>query len=199
MYRTLCKLTDLLKLSLLWLLFSLPVITIGASTVAAMSVALKMVDDEEGYFFKSFLKAFRENWKQGTVLWLITIVAVYAIYLDFQLFEAVPGNPIGFLIVGMLAIFLAVITLVYAYPLVARYENTLFRTLQNSINISKRYFGRTLCMVFVVWLETLLFRFNATLLFVGLIIGPGFLIFTVASFSKRVFQMIEKESDSSDS
>ncbi|MGN1158640.1 MAG: YesL family protein [Lachnospiraceae bacterium] len=193
LYRTLCKFTDLVKLNLLWLLFSLPIITIGVSTVAAMSVALKMVDDEEGYFLKGFLKAFRENWKQGTVLELITIAACYAIYLDFQLFEAVPGNPIGFLIVGIIASFLTIVTLVYAYPLVARYENTLFRTLQNSISISKQYFGRTLLMVFAVFLEVLLFQFNSTLLLIGLIVGPGFMIFTVAAFSKRIFQSIEKE------
>ena len=101
LYRFLNKLLDVLKLNFMWLLFSLPIVTIGASTVAAMYVALKMTDDEEGYIGKQFVKAFKENWKQGTVLWLITIVAVYAIYLDFQLFEVVEDNPIIFLIVEL--------------------------------------------------------------------------------------------------
>ena len=47
-------------------------------------VALKMAR-EEGYITKSFFKAFKENWKQGTVLWFITIVCSYIIYLDFML------------------------------------------------------------------------------------------------------------------
>ncbi len=193
LYRFLSKMVDVLKLNFLWILFSLPLLTVGTSTVAAMSVALKMTDDEEGYIGKSFVKAFKENWKQGTLLWLITVVAVYAVYLDFQFFEAVEGNPILFLIIGIVSSVLVVVALIYSYPLIARYENTLLHTIQNSIDISRKYFGRTLLLVFVVAFEFLLFQFNTTMLFFGLIFGPGFMIFTVAAFSKRVFQEIEKE------
>lgn len=193
LYRFLCKLLDVLKLNFLWLLFSLPIVTIGASTVAAMSVALKMTDDEEGYIGKGFVKAFKENWKQATVLWVITVVAVYAVYLDFQLFEAVEGNPMVFLIIGIVSAALVIISLLYSYPLLARYENTLLRTIQNSIDISRQYFGRTLLLVVLVFFEWLIFQFNSTLLFFGILIGPGFIIFTISAFSKRIFQQIEKE------
>lgn len=193
LYRFLMKFLDVLKLNFCWLLFSIPIVTIGASTVAAMSVALKMTDDEEGYIGRSFVKAFKENWKQGTLLWLITVVAVYAVYLDFQLFEAVEGNPMVFLIVGIVSTALVIVALIYSYPLIARYENTLFRTLQNSIDISRQYFGRTLLLVVLVFFEVLVFQFNTTLVFFGVLIGPGFVIFTIAAFSKRIFQQIEKE------
>ena len=73
-YKFLSKFLDVVKLNFFWILFSIPVITVGASTVAAMSVGLKMVDDEEGYIGKNFLKAFKENWKQGTILWIITVL-----------------------------------------------------------------------------------------------------------------------------
>ena len=149
-YKFLSKFLDVVKLNFFWILFSIPVITVGASTVAAMSVGLKMVDDEEGYIGKNFLKAFKENWKLGTILWMITVVAVYAIYLDFQLFEAVENNPIIFLIIGMASIALAVAALIYSYPLTARYENTLINTIQNSINISRKYLGNTLLLVIIL-------------------------------------------------
>lgn len=193
LYRFLSKLLDVIRLNFLWIIFSLPIVTVGASTVAAMSVALKMTDDEEGYIGRGFLKAFRENWKQGTVLWLITAAALYAIYLDFQFFEALEGNPMIFLIVGIVSIILAASALLYAYPLVARYENTLFRTLQNSIEITRRYVGRTLFLVFLLAVEFVVFQYNRTMLFFAIILGPGFAIFTVASFSKRIFQRIERE------
>ena len=183
----------MVKLNFFWILFSIPVITVGASTVAAMSVGLKMVDDEEGYIGKNFLKAFKENWKLGTILWMITVVAVYAIYLDFQLFEAVENNPIIFLIIGMASIALAVAALIYSYPLTARYENTLINTIQNSINISRKYLGNTLLLVIILAVEYIVFNFNKTMLFFGIILGPGFMIFTIAAFSKRIFQKIEKE------
>lgn len=193
LYRFLSKLLDVIRLNFLWILFSIPLVTIGASTVAALSVALKMADDEEGYIGRSFLKAFRENWKQGTVLWLITLVALYAIYLDFQFFEALEGNPMIFLLVGILSIVVVVSALLYAYPLAARYENTLFRTIQNSIDITRRYVGRTLFLVFVLSLEFLLFQFNQTMLFFAILLGPGFMIYTLAAFSKKTFLLIEKE------
>ena len=163
-YRFLCRFMDMLKLNFMWILFSLPLVTMGASTAAAMSVALKMVDDEEGYIARAFLKAFKENWKQGTALEVISLVAIYAVYLDFQLFEAVKGNPVMFLIVGMLSGVVITMSLIYAYPLAVRYENTLVKTIQNSFEI---YFG--------------------------ILIGPAFIIFTVAAFGKRIFQKIEKE------
>lgn len=193
LYRFLSKLLDVIRLNFLWILFSIPLVTIGASTVAALSVALKMADDEEGYIGRSFLKAFRENWKQGTVLGLITLVALYAIYLDFQFFEALEGNPMIFLLVGILSIVVVVSALLYAYPLAARYENTLFRTIQNSIDITRRYVGRTLFLVFVLSLEFLLFQFNQTMMFFAILLGPGFMIYTLAAFSKKTFLLIEKE------
>ena len=193
LYRFLSKLLDVIRLNFLWILFSIPLVTIGASTVAALSVALKMADDEEGYIGRSFLKAFRENWKQGTVLGLITLVALYAIYLDFQFFEALEGNPMIFLLVGILSIVVVVSALLYAYPLAARYGNTLFRTIQNSIDITRRYVGRTLFLVFVLSLEFLLFQFNQTMMFFAILLGPGFMIYTLAAFSKKTFLLIEKE------
>lgn len=193
LYRFLSKLLDVIRLNFLWILFSIPLVTIGASTVAALSVALKMADDEEGYIGRSFLKAFRENWKQGTVLGVITLVALYAIYLDFQFFEALEGNPMIFLLVGILSIVVVVSALLYAYPLAARYENTLFRTIQNSIDITRRYVGRTLFLVFVLSLEFLLFQFNQTMMFFAILLGPGFMIYTLAAFSKKTFLLIEKE------
>ena len=129
-------------------------------TVAAMSVALKMADDEEGYIGRSFLKAFKDNWKQGTVLWLITVAASYAIYLDFQFFEALEGNPILFLIIGIASTVLAVSALLYSYPLIARYENNLFRTINNSIDITRKYMGRTLLLSAILIVEFILFQFT---------------------------------------
>ena len=66
------KLLDVLLLNLLWILCSLPVVTIGAATCAAFSVTLKMVDDEEGYIVKPFFKYFKQNFKQGTLMWIFT-------------------------------------------------------------------------------------------------------------------------------
>lgn len=192
LYRFLSRVLDILKLNFLWILGSLPVFTIGASTTAAMSVALKLADDEEGYITKSYFEAYKANFKQGVPMGLIFLVAWYAVYLDFQLFGAVKNNPVILLIIGMVSVFLVIIAMIYSFPLLARYENTVVRTIQNSMDISRKYFGKTLILVILVAAEVLIFQYNSTMIFLGILFGPGFIIYTVAAVSKRVFLQIER-------
>lgn len=62
------KLVDLLVLSGLWVILSLPVVTIGASTAALYYVTLKLASNEEGYTVRSFFHAFKENLIPGIPL-----------------------------------------------------------------------------------------------------------------------------------
>lgn len=190
-YKFIVRLWDLIQLNFCWLLCSLPVVTAGASTVAACSVALKMAEDTEGYIVRSFFKAFRENLKGGIPLGLLTMVAVYAVYLDFQFWGATESAV--FLVMGIVAIFVFVMGLLYAFPLMARYENGFIKTLKNSYDISTRFFLQTLLTVFIVAVEIVLFLWNTTLLFIGLIVGPAVVIYTVCAFAIRLFRQIEKE------
>ena len=123
---------------------------------------------------------------------LIFLVAWYAVYLDFQLFGAVKNNPVILLIIGMVSVFLVIIAMIYSFPLLARYENTVVRTIQNSMDISRKYFGKTLILVILVAAEVLIFQYNSTMIFLGILFGPGFIIYTVVAVSKRVFLQIER-------
>lgn len=193
LYRFLGKFWDLVKLNFMWLLFSLPVITIGASTVAAYSVAMKMVDDEEGYVARSFVSAFKANFRQGTVMGLVFLAATYAIYLDYEINRVSEEGSIILIVIGIVSVFVYVTAMLYAFPLLARYENGIVATIQNSMEISRRYFGRTLLIVGMLLVEYVVFHFNTVLLCFGFLFGVSFAIFTVAAFSKRIFQEIEKE------
>ena len=62
------RLLDVLFLNFLWIICSLPIVTIGAATCAAFSISLKMVDDEEGYIGKAFFKEFKKNLAQSFFL-----------------------------------------------------------------------------------------------------------------------------------
>ena len=54
------KVADALILSFFWLIFSLPIVTIGASTSALYYTTLKIAENKEGYLFKTFLKGLRK-------------------------------------------------------------------------------------------------------------------------------------------
>ena len=193
LYRFLSRLWDILQVNFYWLICSLPIITLGASTAAAFKVCLKMVDDEEGYIGREFFRGLKENWKQGTVLEILTLLCIYVVYLDVQIFEAAEDNPIIFLIIAMVSGFIFFLCLIYAYPLIARYRNGLFATLKNSYTLSRKFFGRTVMLCVVLAVEIFVWFFNLKTLFVGLFIGPACMIFTIAGVSLRIFQQIEKE------
>lgn len=194
-YQFFTRLWDMIKLNFFWLLCSLPVVTIGASTVAAYTVTLKMIGDQEGYIGKEFFKAFRENLKNGIPLGLISLVAAYAVYLDFQIFGALEDAPLMILIMGVVAIFVFVLGLIYAFPLSARYENTLVNTLKNSWEISLRYFGRTVLLLVVLAVELVLFFFTNWMMILFALIGPSCLFLTVSGFAMYIFGRLEKEPD----
>lgn len=195
LYKFICRFWDMVVLSFLWYVFSIPIITIGASTVAAYSVALKFVDDEEGYTVRSFIKAFKENLKQGMILGIITIVSFYLVYLDLCLFHAIKSNPLPLLLVGIVAGIYYTASLLYAFPLTARYHNSIREIMRNSRQICVHYFLRTALMLVLVILLILAAMWNGVTLIFGVIIGPAFIILTMAAFSKRIFQKIEKSQD----
>jgi uncharacterized membrane protein YesL len=187
------RLWDIVKISLLWLLCSIPIITIGPATVALNKITLQMVDEAEGYVARDFLKAFKENFKSSILLGLLGVAALYAVYLDMQFFQVLEGSPMLFLVAAIITGFVCSMAFIYAFPLMARYDNSTFRTLRLSYEIATRYFLRTLLLAFFIALEIVLFQWNYTLMFVGALIGPGTIALTVSSFAMRFFREIEKE------
>ncbi len=192
-YQFISRLWDMVKLNLMWILFSIPIVTIGPATIAAFSVTMKMVDDTEGYIARQFVKEFRKNLKNGIPLGLLFLLGIEVINIDFQLFSKMPDNPMAPLVFGIIMIFVMLMGFVYAFPLSARYENTLVRTIQNSVAIATRYFVRTLFLFFILAIEVVLIFFNYTTLFIGLLIGPACIFLTISGFAVPFFREIEKE------
>lgn len=193
LYRFITWLWDIIKLSVLWTVFSIPIVTIGPATVALCYVTNQMVEDLEGRIAHTFVREFKNNLKKGIPLGLIALVCIYAVYLDFQFYQALEGNPIQFLILGILALVIFLMSFIYSFHLMARYENTLFRTIKNSYDIATKYFGRTILLVIFVGLEFVFWFWNMTTIFMGLFIAAGALAYTISAFAMKVFHDIEKE------
>jgi uncharacterized membrane protein YesL len=187
------RLWDIVKISLLWLVCSIPIVTIGPATVALNKITLEMVDESEGYVARDFLKAFKANLKTSIPLGILGVAALYAVYLDMQFFHAVEGSPMLFLVAAIITGFVCSMAFIYAFPLMARYDNRTLRTLRLSYEIATRYFLRTLLLAFLVALEIVLFLWNYTLMFIGVLVGPGTIALTVSAFAMRFFREIEKE------
>ena len=194
LYKFMNRLLDMIKLNFLWILCSLPIITMGAATTAAFTITLKMVEEEEGYIARPFFREFKNNLVKGSVIGIIQLFAMYTIYLDFQL-SKVEGKGTMFTVVGVLAIFLAFMHLIYAYALLARYETTSINTLRNSYSIGLRYFFKTLGLFLIIVLECAVFMWNFTTILLGMLIGPACIIFTISGFARPLFRLIENDNE----
>jgi len=144
-------------LNLLWFICSIPIVTIGASTTALYYVSFKIVKDEDNSLTRLFFRAFRENFRQATVLWLI-LLAVGALlagdgYLLYRLCTHSSGRDA--MIFTLMAAFVIaaavvyVIVLLYVFPLTASVSNTNFAMLKNSFLIGIRYLFCTI-VVFAI-------------------------------------------------
>ena len=107
--RFLGKLFDLMYLNLLFLLCSIPIVTIGASLTAMYSVALKMVKNEETYIGKDFFKSFRMNFKQGTIIWILFLLIGWVMYADTQIVKTMTVSWAKPLRIGIFSISLIIL------------------------------------------------------------------------------------------
>lgn len=151
LFRGLTKAGDFLILGFLMVVFSLPVITLGASVTAAFYVALKLVRDEEGYVFKGFIKSFKENFKQGFLIELIVgLLGVFVIEdIRICMYWAEGGNSLArlamYVFFGIALVLVAVTT--YVFPMLAKFDNTVIGTLKNALIISMHHLGQTFVML----------------------------------------------------
>ena len=143
------KIAQTAWLNILWLVFSLPVITLGASTTALYTVTLKMVSDEDGDITRSFIDAFRSNFKSSTKVWGILLAFGIVLALDGYVLSRLRYENAFWTIITALVIVAAVgycFILLYVFPLMARFDNTALAMLKNSLFVALRYLICTACL-----------------------------------------------------
>ncbi len=187
-------LADVAIVNFCFLIGCIPVLTVGTSAIAAFNVAFRIYDSRDDHVFKQFWMAYKDNLKHGILLTLGFGFIIYGLWLDLQLFEAVEGNPVYFLIVAIVVFAVMLLHLIYILPLEARYEGSLLQNLRNARKIGVRFFTKTL-FVIVLWaVEIFLFYgINDVLFVIGCVIGPMTLIMTDAGIVFPVFKELERE------
>ncbi|MBQ9765906.1 MAG: DUF624 domain-containing protein [Lachnospiraceae bacterium] len=156
-FRGLEKIVNVVYLNILWIIFSLPIITIGASTTALFSVMMKLARDREGYIFQGFWKAFKENFKQSTLIWLIDMAIATFLVADMYFFfnvEWSSGRYIGMIFIGVTVIF--ILGLLYMFPLQAQFENKVKQTIRNAFFLASKHFSYSVLLLFILLLTIFL-------------------------------------------
>lgn len=163
-------------LNLLWALCSIPIVTIGAATTALYDVAMRIAEERDGDLTQQFFRAFRLNFKQATVLWLILLaVGVFLgtdIYVLIHLRSSSTGAPAIFWTIILAMVFAACIAytieLIFVFPLVARVENTNRAMLVNALLIGTHYLNCTIVVFAIHFLMAIIaIRFFTPILLLG--------------------------------
>lgn len=191
---------NIFLVNILFLLFSIPIVTIGASLTAMYTVMLRIVRKEDSVTGSGFVKAFRKNFKKATVLWLMVMAACVVIYGELVYVANFSGVIVQFysILVMVEAVLLAV-TLPFLFPLVARYDNTVWNTIKNAFLLSVSNLGAWLKIALAWFAPIALSAYYPVLFFstwyLWIIIGFGLIGFGTSHTVNRVFKRVMEQQE----
>ncbi|RGU09241.1 MULTISPECIES: YesL family protein [Dorea] len=192
------KIFDLVILNLIFIFSCVPIITIGASTSALSYVTLKMVRGEDPYIWRNFWKSFRQNFKQGTLVWIFSILIFIFLGMDFYIINS--QNTSLFAVVRILLWIVCAVALsvfLYVFPVISHFVCTTKQALKNALLMTFGHLPYTLMMLALAGLLLFLCS-SSSKLFAMIVVLSGICGFSVVSFVysimfDRIFQKYESE------
>lgn len=171
---------DLIVINLLTLICCIPIITAGTAVSSMYHITLKMVrGEDEGGIFMVYLRAFRENLRQSTVIWLIGGGVSVFIAADIWLLGKVDisfGQSYQILLFVLLNLTL-VLTL-FVLIVQGRFQNSLKNTIKNGALFCMMHIVKSLMVYLFPLVPFLLlflsYRFLSVIVLIGLS-GPAYL------------------------
>lgn len=189
---------DLFVLNILFVVCSIPIITAGASFSAMLYVTNRMVMKEEGRISELFFKGFKQNFKLATPLWIIVLAIAYGAHFSYQCSLGVTGQTAN-IFTGFTALLLIVLTflLPLLFPLVARYDNTVGRTLINSLVLSITHMKLWIKIV-IIWMVPIIIYYINILTFwytwyFWILILTAILSYTTSMLVKPLYDELEAD------
>nr|WP_317358241.1 DUF624 domain-containing protein [uncultured Tyzzerella sp.] len=151
-WRFISKFFDACFLSVIYLIFCIPIFTIGAANSALYYVFLKLAKDEEGYLIRDFIKAFKQNFKQGTIVGIFLTFVGIILIVDIYWFRAranILGSQKDYFMYYIFWVIFLVYSVIYLYifPLIAKFENSTKNMFKFSFIMSIKHLGWTTLMV----------------------------------------------------
>lgn len=190
--QALSKMADLMWLNILTILLCLPVVTAGAALTAMNYMALKIVRDEECYVTQGFFKSFKENFKQATIIWLLLLAVVIILGIDFFVITHSETPVSGIIQVAvMVATILLLFTSMYLFPVLAKFDNTILKTIKNALILSLVQFPKTILMIIVYLIPLVITIYVFQLMPFVFMFGISAPAWVCAKLNNKFFQKLE--------
>lgn len=191
------KLCELMWLNLLTLVCSIPVFTVGAAASAMHRVLVSIYrDSESGGVTRAYFKAFGQNFKQGTLIWLIYLLYYGVLALDHFAMKSLNNSTIGYvkLLVPVLA-FIGTLSLVWVFVLQSRYTLTLKDTLLYALTRVIAFPIRTLLMALTLIIPFAVIIYFPRLTMLVLLLGISGMGLLRTCFYNHALEVMEDDSE----
>lgn len=189
---------DLIVLNLLWLVFSLPIITGGASTAALYRCVLNIYNDTPAGI-KTFFTAFKSNFKQGTQLLLVCLCGTAIICASLWFLLYYEGEISCIIRLLPLAPSVLIMTSIgYLFPLQAQFDSPVRIIVRNSVYLMAAHFPTGFLVLMINMIPAIILFFDTVLFLktgvIWLVIGVALSALANTYFLQKVFRKyINKE------
>ena len=187
------KVGQMMVTTVTWLICCLPVFTVGAATAALYRMMFNLKEDRS-CALKEFFRAFRENFRKATLLWLLLLLSVALLVCLYYLVMLVENMILRMaaLMVFCMLFFVVYIAGLYLFPLTAYMENTLPDTLRNAVAMGLGNLRQSIiaCAVTMIPLLVLILSMQIFLqmLFLWVVLAPGAIAYGVVCILRPVFR-----------
>ncbi|MDL2300582.1 DUF624 domain-containing protein [Clostridiaceae bacterium OttesenSCG-928-D20] len=146
-FRFMSLVADLIIWNLLFIVCSLPIITIGASYTALYTMVDKLMRKKD-YNTLDFFKEFKLNFKKATIVWLITLLFLVVFIINYWLIYNLEFKYNWVILIGFIILAVVfLITISWSFPLLSQFENSLKNTITNSFLFGIGRFPQSIIMV----------------------------------------------------
>ena len=189
----LSRIADIMILNLLIIICSIPVFTIGATISAAYYITFKMVKNEETYIVRGFFKAFKENFKQATVMWLAVLLIGGILSVDYTIIVYSGIEFSRWIRIAMVTVSMILLMgVVYMFPLQARFINPVRYTIKNAFLIAISHLPTTLLLIVVYAVPVVIFYYIPQSLPILILLVFGMVVYGKSYLLLRVFRKYEE-------
>lgn len=183
----------LIALNLLWMISSIPVITMGASTTSLYYCTLKLHKDRDISAWKFFWKSFRSNFRQSTVVWIVLLAAGALLWIERIAIGTMPAEARQIFTYGVSAVGIAAILVaLYIFPTIASFDNTIGKLLGYSLYFIFRKPGYAVSVAAITCLPMYFTLIDAELfpvyLFIWLLCGFSLTAYADSWFFWRLYR-----------
>lgn len=199
-YHIMSKLAECMILSILWFVFSLPVITFGASTSALYYSVVKVVRKDEGSALKDFWHSFKSNFKQSIFVSLLALaISILIIAIGSAVYAAMPqGDVLKKIYIAYIILFSSGIAWMhYILSYIARFEASFKTVLTNSLIICLMNLPSSLSMAVLFVGIIVVFIMTAPASGVAIFLLPAIYALITSFMLEKIYQkyMPTTESD----